>query len=151
MNPLEVLDETPGVLDAIVRDHPPARLALRPAEGKWCVTEILGHLVDHEIVTASRIRTTRLDATAWLDRYDQERWVRAQRHREGDPAEFARRFRELRALNLEQWRSLSPEELAAPRRRADGSEIRLRDLLERHAGHDGIHRAQIERTLAAVA
>ena len=151
MNPLEVLAETPGVLGAVVRDTAPERLASRPAEGQWSVNEILGHLVDHEIVTASRIRTTRLEDIGWLARYDQERWVRVQGHHERDAAEFVRRFAVLRSLNLEQWRATSPEEFETPRLRAHGSKLTLQDLLEGHARHDKVHRTQIERTLAAVA
>lgn len=149
-DPLAVLKQTPSELDAIVQRHTPEVLRQRPFEGKWTPNEILGHLVDHEIVSMSRIRTTRIDDVPWLERYDQERWVAVQGHNERDPREFVRRFIELRKLNIEQYESLSPDELTRPKLRSDGREVTLEDLLRTHAGHDLSHLAQIARYLESL-
>ena len=149
-DPIAVLKQTPSKLMAIVERHSAETLRQRPFEGKWTPNEILGHLVDHEIVSMCRIRTTRMDEVPWLERYDQERWVVAQGHNERDPHEFARRFAELRALNLEQYESLSPDELARPKLGSDGSEVTLEHLLRIHAGHDLSHLDQIARYVQAV-
>ncbi len=148
-DPIAVLKQTPNELNAIVQRHSAEILRQRPFEGKWTPNEILGHLVDHEIVSMSRIRTTRIDEAPWLERYDQERWVTVQRHNERDPHEFVRRFIELRALNLEQYESLSPDELARPKLRSDGTEVTLEHLLHIHAGHDLSHLDQIARYVQA--
>lgn len=92
----------------------------------------------------------RFDDVPWLSRYDQERWVQMQGHNDRDPNEFVRRFIELRALNLEQYESLSPDELTRPKPRSDGREVTLEYLLRVHAGHDLSHLDQIARYVQAV-
>lgn len=149
-DPIVVLRSTARRLEDITTAHSDDVLRRRPFAGKWTPNEILGHLVDHEIVSMSRIRTTRFDDVPWLSRYDQERWVEAQRHNDGEPREFVRRFTELRKLNLEQYESLSPDELARAKPRGDGDEMALADLMRVHAGHDLAHLDQIARYVQAV-
>ena len=149
-DPISVLQSTARRLEDITTAHSADVLRRRPFAGKWTPNEILGHLVDHEIVSMSRIRTTRFDDVPWLSRYDQERWVEAQRHNDGEPSEFGRRFTELRKLNLEQYESLSPDEMTRANPRGDSGEMALADLMRVHAGHDLSHLDQIARYLQAV-
>ncbi len=146
-DPIAVLRSTARRLEDITTAHSAEVLRQRPFAGKWTPNEILGHLVDHEIVSMCRIRTTRFDDVPWLSRYDQERWVQMQGHNEREPDELVRRFIELRNLNLEQYESLSPDELTRANPRSDGSEIALADLMRVHAGHDLSHLDQIDRYL----
>lgn len=148
--PLAILRHTPDELRRMVEHHSANVLQQRPFAGKWTPNEILGHLVDHEIVSMCRIRTMRFDDVPWLSRYDQERWVQMQSHNDRDPDEFVRRFSELRTLNLEQYGSLSPDELARAKPRSDGSQVTLEYLLRTHAGHDLSHLDQITRYVQAV-
>lgn len=143
---LKVLRSTSARLQELVEPHEVAVLQRRPFAGKWTPCEILGHFVDHEIVTASRIRTTRLSGMAWLDRYPQEAWVAGQNHASGDPPTFARRFAQLRDLNLEQYDVLSDADWtrSVPRRDEEG-EYSLLQLVRRHAEHDLHHLAQFKR------
>ena len=93
----------------------------------------------------------RFDDVPWLSRYDQERWVQMQDHNEREPDELVRRFIELRNLNLEQYESLSPDELTRAHPRGDGNgEVTLAYLLRIHAGHDLTHLDQITRYLTAL-
>ncbi len=147
--PLAVLRHTPEELRRIVEHHSADVLRQRPFAGKWTPNEILGHLADHEIVSMCRIRTMRFDDVPWLSRYDQERWVQMQSHNEREPDELVRRFIELRNLNLEQYESLSPDELTRPRLRNDGREVTFAYLLRVHAGHDLSHLDQIARYIQA--
>ena len=149
-DPLPILRQTPDELRQIVEHRSGETLRHRPFAGKWTPNEILGHLVDHEIVSMSRIRTTRFDDVPWLSRYDQERWVQMQGHNDRDPNEFVRRFSALRKLNLEQYESLSPDELARAKPGSDGDEMALADLMRVHAGHDLAHLDQITRYVQAV-
>jgi len=149
-DPLVILRHTPDELRRIVEHHSADVLRQRPFAGKWTPNEILGHLVDHEIVSMCRIRTMRFDDVPWLSRYDQERWVQMQGHNEREPDELVRRFSELRTLNLEQYESLTPDELTRTKPRGDGDEMALADLMRVHAGHDLSHLDQIARYLQAV-
>ena len=148
MDPLDVLRTTPERLAHVVEQHPASVLATHPFEGKWSPTEILGHFVDHELVTACRLRKTRLDAVPWISPYAQDDWVARQQHARGEPLEFVRRFTELRRMNVEQYEALTPKELRRARPRPEGGEISMEQLLRRHAGHDEIHLAQLDRFLA---
>lgn len=149
MTGLEALRRNPGVIGELIAPHPPGALRSRPFAGKWTPNEILGHLVDHEIVTMCRIRTMRMNPAPWLESYDQERWVEVQRHNERDGAALLERLRFLRALNLEQYESLSEDERTAPHRLAFSTSITLADLIDRHAAHDAHHIEQLRRYLAA--
>ncbi len=149
-DPLEVLRLTVRQLTSIVEEHSVDDLRRRPFEGKWTPNEILGHLVDHEMVSLSRIRTLRFNESPWVGRYDQERWVADQRHNDREPRLFVERFENLRPLNLEQYESASPDEYARRQYRPDGTAITLGDLMKAHAGHDLIHLDQISRYLQAI-
>ena len=146
-DPIGVLRSTARRLEDITTAHSADVLRQRPFAGKWTPNEILGHLVDHEIVSMCRIRTMRFDDVPWLSRYDQERWVQMQSHNEREPDELVRRFSELRTLNLEQYESLTPDELTRTKPRGDGDEMALADLMRVHAGHDLSHLNQIDRYL----
>lgn len=145
-NPIEALRRTGPRLARVAERHELDLLRRRPFKGKWTPCEILGHFVDHEIATASRIQTLRFDAVAWLNSYDQEARVEIQRHNERDPAEFIRRFEFLRRLNLEQYESLTGEEWTRhkPHTRGEGA-ISLEHLVRRHANHDLHHLDQLAR------
>ena len=147
---LRVLQATPGQLADLVNAHDDAALRARPFAGKWTPCEILGHLVDHEIVTASRIRTSRLSGRAWLDSYPQEDWVNGQRHSLADPVLFVRSFTFLRQLNLTQYESLTEREWVGEVERSDGQgRYSLAILVKRHADHDLHHLDQVSRYLEA--
>lgn len=145
-DPLEVLRSTPDRLERIVSTHSPDVLQTRPFKGKWTPNEILGHLVDHEIVTTCRIRTMRFEPEAWLNRYDQEAWVSRQGYNNTLPDEFVRQFTFLRSLNLTQYSDLSPEERTREKNRVDGQGlVTLDGLIHSHASHDLTHLDQLER------
>src|SRR5688572_2800559 len=57
-DPLEIIARTPDRIRELVRGHDVAALERRPAEGEWSVAEIIGHLIDDEIVNAFRLRLT---------------------------------------------------------------------------------------------
>jgi hypothetical protein len=149
-DPVEALRRTPTVLQGVLLAHEEAALRRRPYDGKWTPCEILGHFLDHEIVSSCRLRTLRFDAAAWLTGYAQETWVGVQRHNNGDPAAFVRHFTLLRRLNIEQYTAAGPEEWARRRPRADGGEpIDLMTFARRHANHDLHHLDQLQRYLDA--
>jgi DinB superfamily len=61
-----------------------ARAARRPAEGGWCVKEIIGHLVDSAANNHARfVRAQATDDLVFAG-YDQEAWVAAQGYADAD-------------------------------------------------------------------
>lgn len=84
--------ETPGhtLRSSILRAQPmlhtisDERASLAPAPGKWCVKEIIGHLLDS--ANNNLARFVRLQAVEHLrfEAYAQEEWVRANGYAEAD-------------------------------------------------------------------
>lgn len=147
-NPLDVLASTPDALDRIVAAHPPAQFTVPPAPGKWSGVEVMGHLVDIDIVFGFRSRTVLADATPSFAGIDQDRWVEAQRWRDVAPGEIARRFRLLRSVNLETWSATTTEDRTRTGRHLDaGVDLSLDLLIRILAGHDLVHLDQLRAVL----
>ena len=147
--PLQVLGETAGVLARIVKETPADVLKRRPFPGKWTPTEILGHLVDADWVLGYRSRMIYSEDEPEILSMDQEKWVTAQRYAERDAAELVEQFRSLRAINLQLWRKMNPEDLKRFGRHSERGPESLGILLKMYAGHDLSHIDQITRYIAA--
>ena len=128
-----------------------ARLRDRPAPSQWSVMECLGHMVDGELVVASRMRWILAEDQPDIVGYDQDRWV-ATLHgrRDEDPAALIELFDVLRRANLRLW-STTPEaarsRLGRHRERGPESYELMWRLL---VGHDRFHLGQAERALGAL-
>src|SRR5207248_9079626 len=87
---------------SLVKD---AGSALRqtPTPGEWSVLELLGHLVDAEIVMSGRYRWVLSHDRPPLLGYDQDRWVERLRHNDDPPDELLEVFSTLRTANLRLW------------------------------------------------
>lgn len=57
-----------------------ARTAVRPAPGKWCAREVLGHLIDSACNNHRRFVLGHAPQTARWDGYEQDLWVSSQRY-----------------------------------------------------------------------
>ena len=147
--PLDVLAATPAVLRQIVEQYTVSDLRCRPYPGKWTPNEILGHLVDHEIVSGFRFRSVLFGDEPVLQGYPQEQWVSGQNHQEGDLVEFLTTFQALRHLHLRLWRGLGENALKKVGHRADRGKESVALMLRTMAGHDLSHIDQMQRYSAA--
>src|SRR2546423_15251141 len=86
-DPAEVAQATPSALQSLVREAG-SDLQRRPAPGEWSVLELLGHLLDAEIVVSGRYRWTISQDEPPLLGYDQDLWVARLRHNEARPEEL---------------------------------------------------------------
>ena len=149
-DPAEVLARLPDELEAVVAEAG-ERLRTRPAPGEWSALEILGHLLDAEIVLAGRYRWILAHDEPPLVGYDQDRWVDRLHHRDEDPAEMIALLRALERSHLQLWRKASESDRARvgihAERGPESFELSFRML----AGHGLFHLAQMRRTLADVA
>ena len=140
---------TPALVRQLL-DDAAEDLRTEPAPGEWSVIELIGHMVDSELVSAARYRWILAQDEPDLVGYDQDLWVSALRHRDGDPERLLAQFDALRAANLDLWQRTS----AADRARVGIHRERGResfDLLFRLlAGHDRVHLAQARAALEAV-
>lgn len=147
-DPLEVLAElvpwlerrTAGLDDPVLR---------RPeAPGRWSAVEVIQHLADSEIVLGWRTRLILTEDRPALQAYDQDAWARALRYAGVSLDGALAQVRGLRAANLRVWRSLTPAERARVGLHSERGPESLDLLIRLTAGHDLVHRRQIDRVLA---
>ena len=145
-DPATVQEATLASLEQVVRDAGPD-LRRRPAPREWSVLELVGHLVDAEIVMSGRYRWALSHDDPPLLGYDQDLWVEKLAHNEDQVDELLPLFGVLRAANLRLWRRSSAQ---ARRRVAMHAERgpESYDLMFRMlAGHDRFHLNQMRTTL----
>jgi hypothetical protein len=125
-------------------------LRVRPEPTEWSVLECVGHLVDSELVTSTRVRWILAEDEPDIVGYDQDRWVDGLRHRDDDPDELIALFDALRTANLRLWgtRAISERARIGIHRERGRESYELTVRLQ--AGHDRFHIAQAERALAAI-
>jgi hypothetical protein len=126
-------------------------LRSRPAPGEWSVAELVGHLLDSEIVTAARYRWILAHDRPSLIGYDQDLWVERLRHRDDDPEEMLVLLDALRRANIGLWARTSPDERARVGIHAERGPESFDLLFRLSAGHGSFHMAQMRRTLDQVA
>jgi DinB superfamily len=148
-DPTEVQASTRARLMALLQDAGPD-LRKTPAPGEWSVLELLGHLVDAEIVLSGRYRWVLSHDRPPLLGYDQDRWVERLRHNDEPPDELLELFSVLRTANIALWNRSSAEDRRRvalhAERGAESYELMFRML----AGHDRFHLDQMTRTLGQI-
>jgi DinB family protein len=145
-DPVSVQQSTVGRIEAVLNDAGPD-LRRRPALREWSVLELLGHLVDAEIVMSGRYRWVLSHDQPPLLGYDQDLWVDRLRHNEDDVVELLPLLVALRAANIRLWqRSSAPDRSRVAIHSERGPESF--DLMFRMlAGHDRFHVNQMQATL----
>ena len=138
-----------AALDAFQHVDEP-RTASRPAEGKWCAREILGHLVDSACNNHRRFVIGQDSGPIAFDGYEQDAWVARQRYAEVP-------FRDLVALWTTYNRHLAhviastPADTLTRRGRAPGGsgEVTLQFLMEDYVHHLRHHLDQLRTRVSA--
>ena len=148
-DPAEVQARTPSEIRRLVAEAG-AHLRERPAAGEWSALELVGHIVDAELVVGGRYRWILAHDRPAIMPYDQDLWVTRLRHNEADPDDLVAQFEAMRAANLALWRRMPVEERARygihEERGPESYDLTFRLL----AGHDLFHVHQARQTLEAV-
>lgn len=147
--PLDVLAELGGWLERRLEGVPDAALRRAEAPGKWSALEVVQHLADSDLVFGFRLRMILTADRPPLQGYDQDGWAATLRYRDGALADALAQLEVLRAANLRVLRRLGPEELERTGVHGERGAESLGHLTKLMAGHDLVHRRQIERVLAA--
>jgi DinB family protein len=148
-DPAAVQAATTAALRAIVRDAGD-QLRVRPEPREWSVIECVGHLVDAELVVATRVRWILAEDEPDIVGYDQDRWVDALRHRDADPDQLIAFFDAVRSSNLRLWAATPIAARSRFGRHRERGPESYEMTVRLAAGHDRFHLAQAERALAAV-
>ena len=144
-DPLRVLERTEGELRAAVRGLTDANLRRREAAGKWSIAMVLQHLADSELVWGWRMRMILSHDRPPLTGYDQDAWAQRLRYENAEPATALDEFAMLRRANLRLLRSAGPEELKRVGVHVERGDESLAHQMKLYAGHDLLHRKQIDR------
>lgn len=147
-DPLQVLSTTVSWCERQTDDLTVEQLARREAAGKWSIVEILQHLADSELVWGYRLRKVLAEERPELTGFDQDLWAQrlgyAAISREASLAVFGT----LRDANLRLLSTLTEADLQRVGIHSERGEESVRHMMRLYAGHDLVHRNQIERVRA---
>ncbi len=147
---IDLLSRTPSVLKSLLRDLPREWLQNNEGKDTWSPYDIVGHLIHGEktdwMPRAKLILSDSQDKT--FEPFD--RFAQLTENQEKPIEELLDEFKQLRAGNLEQLRTLSIDEshLAATGIHPELGEASLQQLLSTWVVHDLGHIAQISRVMA---
>jgi hypothetical protein len=116
--------------------------------GKWSVIEVIQHLADSELVAGFRTRMILTEDRPPLQGYDQDRWASELGYRQVSLEQALEQLGALRIANLHLWRGLSPAHLERVGRHSERGPESVGHILRLMAGHDLVHRRQVDRILS---
>ena len=150
-DPLDVQAELAGWIEQRTNPLDDATLRRPEAPGKWSVIEVVQHLADTELAYGYRVRMV-LTHDAWpVEVFDREAWARELHYQHAPLAGALEQLRALRNANLRLYRSLGSAQLARTGIHAERGAETISTYIGLLAGHDLVHRRQIDRILAAIA
>jgi hypothetical protein len=141
-DPALIQARTPDLVRQLVSDAG-QHVRSKPAPGEFSVAELVGHLVDAEIVVSTRYR--------WiLAGYEQDDWVGVSGYADADAGQLVEVFSALRKLNLALWYRTPVSERGRVGQHSERGPESYEVTFRLAAGHDLIHLDQGRQTLAAV-
>jgi len=144
---LEILEQTPSVLAAMISATSAEDRAWRPGPDRWSIDQVLAHLADSEVNNFNRrLRAMAAGGSPKLPVYDQEGAVSAGRF---DGVAELERLCERRAATLEWLRGLPPGVENSDGIHGELGRITFGELLHELAFHDLGHIRQIAELVRA--
>lgn len=146
-DPLQVYEHTADQVRALCQDLDHEQWMTPMADREWSALQIVGHLVDVDVVYGFRWRLALTEDTPTYPGYNEKAWSQLARP---TPPRLLDALAGIRLANAALLRSLDERDL---RRRGvhgeQGSED-VQRMIDKVAGHDLAHLDQLGRTIAAV-
>jgi uncharacterized damage-inducible protein DinB len=146
-DPLTLMRGHPARIARAVAGLTSTQARKRPAPGKWSIQEIIGHLMDTEVIYAYRWHMAFAQSGSPIQGYDQELWIREEnyRHRKWRVKEMLEHITNLRRATLYYLERL-PRGTADTRygMHSERGKETVRRTQELIAGHDINHLEQIK-------
>ena len=149
-DPLEVQRELVPALREAIAGLSEADLRRPERPGKWSIAQVIQHLADGELVTGYRYRAAIAQDGIEIAGYDQDAWADNLHYADADVESALTDLAALRAANLRLLSRLTEEEWQRAGMHAERGRESVRQLARLDAGHDLLHRRQIERIKAAL-
>ena len=143
-DPLVVLSATPAEVDRIISSSSSAALEQTPAEGGWSFRDVLGHLLDVDIVYGFRIRLVLTADLPTYPGYDEKGFSSLPKLNANG---LAGAFRWLRAANIELLKTLTPVQMAREGVHSEQGRENVDLMVRKLAGHDLAHLQQMRRAV----
>jgi nuclear transport factor 2 (NTF2) superfamily protein len=142
-DPIEILSKTPADVESLI-DHADIEvLRAQAGAGDWSFRDVLGHLLDVDIVYGFRFRLVLTADQPTYPGYDEKRFARLPKL---DVTGLAVAFRWLRTANLELLQRLTPEQWEKRGVHGEQGIEDVRLMVHKLAGHDIAHINQMMRT-----
>jgi hypothetical protein len=133
-----------GALAAEVRALPEALLRWHPADGEWCIKDVIGHVIEAERRGfAGRIRIILANARPTLDRWDPDAVARARKDCDRDAGALLAELLQMREESVALVAELQPDDLRRAGLHPVVGELNVSDLLQEWVHHDRNHLKQI--------
>jgi len=147
-DPFEILRGTPAAAAAAVRGLTRDQIVRPEGEGKWSMGQVLQHLADSELVWGYRLRMVLAQERPPLTGYDQDLWAARLGYALEEPEDALGVFGVLRSANLRLLDRATEDDLERVGVHNERGEESVRHMIRLYAGHDLVHRRQLERIRA---
>jgi rubrerythrin len=142
---IEILEGIPAEVEAVINNVDIAVLHQKPSPNEWCVAEIVGHMLETDLLFATRTQTL-LTAQGTELPWPMPPWKlqEGKGYEAMQSAELLAHLRAARKQSLDLVRALTPADWLR-KGMSFGSKISMLDMATWLANHDRGHLAQIKR------
>jgi DinB superfamily len=141
-----------ATIAAEVRGLPEPLRRWHPADGEWCVKEVLGHLIEAERRGfGGRIRIILASERPALERWDQAAVAKARKDCDADADALVGELLRMREDGAAMIAALRPEDFERVGRHPVVGDLTVRDVLQEWVHHDRNHLKQMLSNVQAYA
>ncbi len=148
---VEPLRALPKQLGHALKDISEREATYRPADGGWCIRELVGHLRDAAEVYHKRLYMMATQTDPVLEPYDQDAYARDHGYLTRSLSEMLSELRSYRATTVELLTTLVNWNWARTGQHLESGRMSIRQMVEHMVEHESGHLAEIRLLRAAAA